>query len=111
MDISQRLYELRKERNLSQKALALELGISQKAISQIENKENGATSHTLILLSKFFKVSTDYLLGLENENGMIILENDLSEDESYFVDVLRQLNQKDKNTLYELADLMLKAKK
>lgn len=58
-----RLKELRKERNISQLKLALDLNMNQNAISRYENLEREADYETLIKLADYFNVSLDYLLG------------------------------------------------
>lgn len=63
---AERLKELRIEKNLTLKDLAKEIGVSDIAISRWENKLRIPNIEYLILLSKFFKVSTDYMLGLED---------------------------------------------
>ncbi len=64
---SQRIYELRKKNNLSQKELGEAVGLSHKAISTIESGSRSTTIEKLILLANFFEVSTDYLLGLKDK--------------------------------------------
>ena len=56
---------LRKEEGLSQDKLVLLLETSRSTISFWENGEREPTMSSLIKLSKFFKVSIDYLVGLE----------------------------------------------
>lgn len=63
---AERLSELRKERGLSQRALASETSISPSAIKQWENESRVPNAEAVVVLAKFFNVSTDYLLGLEN---------------------------------------------
>lgn len=58
-----RLKELRKERNISQLKLALDLNMNQNVISRYENLEREADYETLIRLANYFNVSIDYLLG------------------------------------------------
>ena len=58
-----RLKELRKERNISQLKLALDLNMNQNTISRYENLEREADYKTLIKLADYFNVSLDYLLG------------------------------------------------
>lgn len=58
-----RLSLLRKELKLSQFELAERLGVSQQTISKYENGTREPDNNTLKLLSDFFGVSTDYLLG------------------------------------------------
>lgn len=64
---AERVQQLRVERGLKQKELGEAIGLSQKAISTIESATRSTTIEKLILLAKFFDVSTDYLLGLKDE--------------------------------------------
>jgi len=66
---TERLKELRKEKGLSQSQLARETGISQAAIAYWEAGERLPGALAIITLAKYFKVSSDYLLGLEDETG------------------------------------------
>lgn len=66
MGISTRIYELRKESNLSQLELAKRVGVTQKAIDFWEKGTNEPKASYIIRLAQVFCVSTDYLLGLEN---------------------------------------------
>lgn len=65
MNFANLIVELRKERGISQKALADNIGISQSAIAKLELGKNEATASTLIKLSRFFNISIDSLVGLE----------------------------------------------
>ena len=58
-----RLKKLRKERNISQLKLALDLNLNQNSISRYENGEREADYETLIKFADYFGVSLDYLLG------------------------------------------------
>lgn len=64
--ISARIYELRKEAKLSQGELAKAIGVTQKAIDFWEKDINEPKATYIIRLAQFFRVSTDYLLGIEN---------------------------------------------
>ena len=64
---SERVYELRVLRRMTQKELGKEIGLSGKSICMIEAGTQKTTIDKLILLAKFFDVSTDYLLGLKDE--------------------------------------------
>lgn len=57
-----RLYELRKQRKISQLRLALELNMNQNSISRYETGEREADYATLIRIADYFNVSIDYLL-------------------------------------------------
>ena len=57
-----RLKQLRKERNISQLKLALDLNMNRNSISRYETGEREADYRTLIMLADYFDVSIDYLL-------------------------------------------------
>lgn len=63
---AERLKDLREEKGLSQRTLAKELGFSQSAITRWENNLQTPNIDIAIIVAKYFKVSTDYLLGLED---------------------------------------------
>ena len=62
-----RLRALRKEKNISQLKLALDLNMNQNSISRYENREREADYETLIKFADYFGVSIDYLLGRTEE--------------------------------------------
>lgn len=62
---AERLQELRKKRNLSQKAVADAIGISASIISNYESNERTPSVENLISLARFYRCTTDYLLGFE----------------------------------------------
>ncbi len=62
----ERLRELRKERNIGQIELAKQIGVGKSIISLWERNECEPSMSKLVALSKFFGVSTDYLVGLED---------------------------------------------
>lgn len=62
-----RIKELRLEKNLSQESLAKYLGINQATLSKLENELTTLDAMLLIRLSRFFQVSTDYVLYLSEQ--------------------------------------------
>lgn len=64
--IGKRMLELRKEKRLSQQALAFSIGVTQKSIDFWEKGINEPKASYIANLAKFFGVSSDYLLGLED---------------------------------------------
>ena len=56
--------ELRCEKGLRQEDLAGAINVSQQTISRIENGMNSIPADILIHLSKYFRVSADYILKL-----------------------------------------------
>ena len=61
-----RIKELREENGLTQQAVADYLNVKQNTYSQYENEKRQLSVDVLIKLAKFYKVSTDYILGLED---------------------------------------------
>lgn len=62
----QKIKQLRSEKGIGQIALAKDLGVGKSIISLWEKDECEPTLSKLILLSKYFNVSIDYLAGLED---------------------------------------------
>lgn len=60
-----RLKELRKEKGLSQQALANELGVHYRTLQNWENGESNIKPEKAELLADYFGVSVPYLLGYE----------------------------------------------
>ncbi len=60
------LKELREEKKLSQIQFAKEFNVSQTTISGWETGYREPDFNTLIEIAKYFGVTTDYLLGLED---------------------------------------------
>ena len=68
---SEILSKMRKERGVSQKKAAADLGISQALLSHYEKGIRECCLDFVIKCSKYYGVTTDYLLGVsENRNGM-----------------------------------------
>ena len=63
---AERLKELRREKGLSMLALSKLIKIGDASISRWENCQSIVNGEQLIILAKFFTVTTDYLLGLED---------------------------------------------
>ena len=67
MSIGEIIKELRTERGISQSQLALQIGVSQKAIDYWERGINEPKASYVSALAVFFGVSADFLLGIVNE--------------------------------------------
>ena len=66
-NFSQRLKNLRWEKNIGQIELSQAIGVSKGIISLWENGLREPKLNNLIALAQYFQVSIDYLVGLENE--------------------------------------------
>jgi transcriptional regulator with XRE-family HTH domain len=67
MSFGTRIRELRKERGLSQGELAEKLGTSQKVISDYERERTSPPKHRLPHIARFFGLSIDALLDIQEE--------------------------------------------
>lgn len=72
MNFSLRLKELREKKHLSQKQLAIELGVGVGSVGMWESSERIPPAKRLQTIANYFGVSVDYLLGRES----IITEDD-----------------------------------
>lgn len=74
MTLGDKLQKLRKEKCLSQEQLAFHFDVSRQAISKWELSESLPDTDKLLLISKFFNVSTDYLLNDDYDETAISKE-------------------------------------
>lgn len=65
VDFGQRLKELRVQAGMTQLQLAQRMGVTKSVVSFNELQERTPSPDILVKLSGIFKVSTDYLLGLD----------------------------------------------
>ncbi|MBR5089470.1 MAG: helix-turn-helix transcriptional regulator [Ruminiclostridium sp.] len=74
---------LRKERHISQKAAAADLGVAQALLSHYEKGKREPGLDFLVRVANYYNVSTDYLLGRSAvSTGGIITENDIPNTEA-----------------------------
>ncbi|MBQ3020050.1 MAG: helix-turn-helix transcriptional regulator [Clostridia bacterium] len=66
-NLGNKLKELRKEKGLTQKALASILNLNSVTYLRYEKEQRMPPLNLLIEIARFFDVSTDYLLGLTDE--------------------------------------------
>ncbi len=91
---------LRKEKGISQKQAAGELGISQALLSHYEKGIRECGLDFLVRCSKFYDVSTDYLLGVSpDRKGQALTAENITDPDSvkdtvFFGNVMPVLNKK-----------------
>ncbi len=76
-----RIKNLRLENEMSQRALAAKIGCSQKSVDYWEKGLSEPTSGFICALADHFACSTDYLLGREDDFGVVRIEGQLTEEE------------------------------
>lgn len=90
--LGKRIKALRKELHISQAELAKKIGMSASAIGMYEQNRRIPDNETLLKFSKYFGVSTDYLLGKSDyapndvSNILEDFTNMLSEQEGLMFD-------------------------
>jgi transcriptional regulator with XRE-family HTH domain len=67
--LSGRLRQLRAASRKSAIDVSKEIRLSESQFSKIENGIRGVSTATLIRLAKYYGVTTDYLLGLSDDDG------------------------------------------
>ncbi len=66
--MSNRIKELREDRDLRQIDVAQHTGIDQRTLSNYETGKTNPDSYAIVNLAKFYGVSCDYLLGVSDQN-------------------------------------------
>ena len=69
MTTGEKITTLRKKKGLTQESLGEQIGVSRQAVSKWESDVTFPETDKLILLSKLFNVSVDYLLNIQNEKA------------------------------------------
>jgi len=64
---SERLKDLRQEKEISYVRLAKETGISQNAFAHWEKERRVPNANAIITLALYFGVTADYILGITND--------------------------------------------
>ena len=94
---------LRQEFNVSQPQLAKETGLKKSAIGHWEIGKRTPSATAVIILSRYFQVTTDYLLKISEDNSTIHRTDDFSVDLSIFNNRLKTLRLKFNKSQKELA--------
>lgn len=109
--IAKRIKELRAQKNLTQKELAVLISLTPKMISFYELGQRIPPSDIIIKLAKIFAVSTDYLLGetnIKESADKLIAQNHSLRSNTIDQGNLDKLLQQDKITFdgisYKLTD-------
>ena len=71
MDYRERMRALREDHDLSQEDVGRILNKSQQGYSHIENGRSELKIEDLIRLCRFYNVSSDYFIGMQNKGEMI----------------------------------------
>lgn len=100
-----RLKELRQEKGLNQKELALEIETTQRNISNWENGNSEPDIQMILKMSKFFEVTVDYFLN--NQDELNINANNAFLENSLITAIKNLSNNKKRALLILLQDYYL----
>lgn len=90
---SVRLKELLNESGISKRECAANIGVSAMSVSDWTNGKVQPVAENVYALAKFFGVSSDYLLGLEDDFGAdIFVGTELNEEEKSLIKNFRKLD-------------------
>lgn len=85
---------LRANMGISQAELARRLGVTRASVNAWEMELSMPTAPYIVEMARLFHTSTDYILGLEQQEQV----------------VLRNMNQEEKNLVYNLVEYITKNK-
>lgn len=89
-----RLLELRTENNLTQRAIAKLLNVSQGTYNNWENSNTQPSIEQLIQLSRLFKVSIEYIVRNSDDYGSMFSANDLTAEQKNCLNFLTHFHPK-----------------
>lgn len=89
-----RIRELREDRDLRQTDVSQATGIDQRTLSNYETGKTNPDSYAIIKLADYFGVSTDYLLGRDDEHSKAVLriKNQINKMQDEMNLLLNELN-------------------
>jgi transcriptional regulator with XRE-family HTH domain len=110
MNLADNIKVIREKQGLLQKEVALHISVDKSTYSKIEKGMREVTVVELQKLTKLFSLSADQIL---NYDENIIPKEVVIEDKSTIeqMQLLQQLDEEDKSTVFKIIDKMLTTKK
>lgn len=103
--LADRLKILRNQRGINQREIAKILGITTSAYGFYEQGKRKPPIDVILFLSKYYKVSLDWLIsGSDNFGDKLVISDN---NEKYFIEKYRKLNKIDKVKIEGMIDLKL----
>lgn len=92
-----RIFELIKERGISQRETAKIFGVSQGTFNNWENSNTQPSIEQLISIARFFEVSVNYLIGNADDVGVINLISTLTPEQREVISLFSALPESARN--------------
>lgn len=79
--IYERIHDLRERSGMTQTELAMRMGVTRSGVNAWEMGISKPNIDNLVALSRIFHTTTDYLLGIDNEESVVISDFSMEEKE------------------------------
>jgi transcriptional regulator with XRE-family HTH domain len=109
MSLANNIKRLREEKGILQKEIANEVGLGISHYSKIENGQREASVELLDKLAKFYAISIDQIVHMDNEIPKEVTLEDKTANEQ--VRLIAELDEKDKTIVFGMIETMLTKKK
>ena len=109
MGLGNNIKRLREEKGLLQKEVASEVGLGVSHYSKIENEQREASVELLDKFSKFYGITIDQIVHMDEEVPTEITIEDKTTTEQ--MRLVAQLDEKDKSIIFGMIETMLTKKK
>lgn len=99
-----RLFELRTEKEISQRAIAQIMSVSQGTYNNWENGKTQPSIEQIITLANYFGVTVDYLIGNTNDYEVLSSAELLTEEQKEILNKVSRLSKSARNALMQFLD-------
>ena len=80
-DLNERIHDLRERSGMTQTDLAIRLGVTRSCVNAWEMGVSRPSLDNILSLSRIFHATTDYLLGNDNHDSILIEDYTVEEKE------------------------------
>jgi transcriptional regulator with XRE-family HTH domain len=106
MQIGEKIKQIRKDKGLQQKQVAIDVGLDYSNYNKIENGHREPSLEVLQKLSTILGTSIDELVNAEDtKKPSVVTVEDKTISEK--IKLMEQLEEEDKNVIYRMLDTML----
>ena len=110
MTVGEKIKQVRKDKGLQQKTVAIEVGLGQSNYNKVENSKRDPSVEVLQKLSLLLGITVDELLSAEDKQQpapVSVKDKTVSEK----IRLVELLDEDDRNVIYKMLDTMLTIKK